>query len=213
MPASIFDAGAVLIPNFVSEAEETRLLQRIDEAEWISDLSRRVQHYGYRYDYRARGADPHVPAAAFPRWATVMADRMAAWFDDQERSSHPRFPPPVMPDRTAAWLNAYRPEQCIVNEYHPGQGIGMHADHESFGPVVASLSLGADWDMRFRPRSVRPYVPGARPGDETVTLFRRTLLVLRREARTKWMHGIASTDTRTYRRRRVSATFRTLARV
>ena len=33
------------------------------------------------------------------------------------------------------------PEQCIVNEYRPGQAIGMHADHRDFGPVVASLSL------------------------------------------------------------------------
>ena len=78
-----------------------------------------------------------IPAAPFPRWAEVMAERMAPWFVGAA------------------------PEQCIVNEYRPGQGIGMHADHADFGPVVASLSLADDWPMQFRRRSVRPYpVPG-----------------------------------------------------
>ena len=189
MTTSIFDAGAVLVPDFVTEREEARILERIYDADWLCDLSRRVQHYGYRYDYRHRGTDAHTPAAPFPRWAAVMAERMQSSFA-------PRIP-----------------EQCIVNEYRPGQGIGMHADHRSFGPVVASLSLADTWTMRFRPRRPgEPYVPGACRHDEAIALPRRSLLVLRGPARTAWMHGIAATDTGRYRRVRVSATFRTLAR-
>ena len=110
----------------------------------FTELRRRVQHYGFRYDYR--GGNSRVPATAFPRWTAAMAERI-----------RPHF-------------GGALPVQCIVNEYRPGQGIGMHADHRDFGPVVASLSLGADWPMRFRLRSTRPYASGAMPGDEVAVL-------------------------------------------
>ena len=130
---SVFAQGAVIVPDFVTPAEEARILQRIGEAPWLAELSRRVQHYGYRYDYR--GASRPVPAAPFPRWAEVMAERLGAHF------------------------GGVLPVQRIVNEYRPGQGIGMHADHADFGPVVASLSLADDWPMQFRRRTVRPLRP------------------------------------------------------
>ncbi len=185
MSGSIFDEGAVLVPELVTPAEERRLLQRIAEAPWMTDIGRRVQHYGFRYDYR--GSASSVPAAPFPRWAEVMADRLAPWFE------------------------AAVPEQCIVNEYVPGQGIGMHADHAQFGPVVASLSLACDSPMRFRLRSVRRYARDGLPGDEVVVLPRRSVLVLAGDARHHWMHGIDRAAGRG-RAVRVSATFRTLAR-
>ena len=89
-----------------------------------------------------------------------------------------------------ALRQALSPVQCIVNEYRPGQGIGMHADHADFGPVVASLSLADDWPMQFRRRTVRPYARDALPGDEVAVLPRRSVLVLAGPARTAWMHGI-----------------------
>jgi len=87
----------------------------------------------------------------------------------------------------------------------------MHADHAQFGPLVASLSLGDEWPMRFRPRRVRPYARDGLPGDEVVVLPRRSALVLAGPARTDWMHGIDRAAGRG-RAVRVSATFRTLAR-
>ena len=183
---SIFDAGAAIVADFITEREEERIIQRIEEAPWLSDLSRRVQHYGYRYDYR--GTSEPVPATPFPHWATVIAERLRAHYA------------------------GVVPVQCIVNEYRPGQGIGMHADHADFGPVVASLSLAAAWRMRFRPRSVRPYRRDGAPGDEVAILPRRSVLVLRGAARTAWMHGIDPADTRAQSTARLSATFRTLTR-
>ena len=182
---SIFAAGAVLVPDFVTPAEEARILLRIGEAPWMTELRRRVQHYGYRYAYRGGGSRETAPA--FPRWASVMAGQLRPHFDGA------------------------LPVQCIVNEYRPGQGIGMHADHRDFGPVVASLSLGADWPMRFRPRASRPYAAGAMPGDEVAVLPRRSVLVLAGDARHRWMHGIDRTDSARETATRVSATFRTLA--
>ena len=185
---SIFDHGATLVPDIVTEAEEERILLRISQAPWMTDLSRRVQHYGHRYDYRAPGNGRHAPAPAFPRWATVIGDRLAPYFDGA------------------------MPEQCIVNEYRPGQGIGMHADHSSFGDVVVSLSLGDAWTMNFRPRSARPYVRDGLASDEVALLPRRSALVLRGPARSRWMHGIDPAASSGRSETRVSATFRTLSR-
>ena len=42
----------------------------------------------------------------------------------------------------------------------------MHVDHASFGPIVASVSLGPAWHMHFRPRRARPHVRHALPSDE-----------------------------------------------
>ena len=184
---SIFNHGATLVPDIVTKAEEERILLRISQAPWMTDLSRRVQHYGYRYDYRAPGNGRHAPAPAFPRWATVIGDRLAPYFDGA------------------------MPEQCIVNEYRPGQGIGMHADHSSFGDVVVSLSLGDAWTMNFRPRSARPYVRDGLASDEVALLPRRSALVLRGEARSAWMHGIDRASNAHRAATRLSATYRTLA--
>ena len=180
----IFDDGAALVLDFVTPAEEQRILLRIGQAPWLTELRRRVQHYGFRYDYR--GANRPVPATPLPRWAEVMGDRLRPHFADT------------------------LPVQCIVNEYRPGQGIGMHADHHDFGPIVASLSLGTDWPMRFRRRG-GAYSRTGLHNDQVVVLPRRSVIVLGGAARTAWMHGIDPADAALQGSTRVSATFRTLA--
>ena len=185
---SIFDHGAALVPDIVTEAEEQRILLRISQAPWMTDLSRRVQHYGYRYNYRGGPTNGrHDPAPPFPRWASVIGERLSSFFDGA------------------------MPEQCIVNEYRPGQGIGMHADHASFGHVVVSLSFGDAWTMNFRPRAARPYVREGLASDEVVLLPRRSALVLRGSARSGWMHGIDGAANAQRAGTRVSATFRTIS--
>ena len=181
-PNSIFDAGAYILPDFITPAEEDRILLRIAQAPWITDLRRRVQHYGYRYDYAGNSAP--APAPAFPRWTAVFAQRLSPHFAGD------------------------LPDQCIVNEYRPGHTIGMHADHRDFGPIVASLTLAAAWPMRFRLRSAKPYDRGALPRDEIAILPRRSVLVLTGDARHHWMHGITSPDSAPQAVTRVSATFR-----
>ncbi len=182
---TVFDHGAALVPNLVTAAEEERILLRIAQAPWLTDLSRRVQHYGFKYNYRGPANGRHDPAPAFPRWAEVVGARLAPYFDGA------------------------MPEQCIVNEYRPGQGIGMHADHASFGDVVVSLSLGDAWTMNFRSRSARPYVRDGLASDEVALLPRRSALVLRGDARHRHMHGIDRAANAHRAATRISATFRT----
>ena len=59
-------AGLTYQPNYISKAEETALIQLIDNQTWLSDLKRRVQHYGYKYDYRARRIDLSMKIGKLP---------------------------------------------------------------------------------------------------------------------------------------------------
>jgi alkylated DNA repair dioxygenase AlkB len=177
--------GLRLVPDFVSADEAKDLLAAIDATEWLSDLSRRVQHHGWRYDYKARTVTRDMRLGPLPAWAADLARRIhdAGHFDQI-------------------------PDQVIVNEYQPGQGIASHIDCEPcFGPIVATLSLGDTWVMDFEP-----------PAGDTVSLDLpvRSLAVLSGPARCDWRHGIAKRKSdpgravRRVRRRRVSVTFRTV---
>lgn len=44
-------SGLTYIPNFITATEHDLLLPQIDQQPWLTDLKRRVQHYGYKYDY------------------------------------------------------------------------------------------------------------------------------------------------------------------
>ena len=44
--------GMRFIKEFFSGAEQGFILEEIDKNSWLSDLKRRVQHYGYKYDYK-----------------------------------------------------------------------------------------------------------------------------------------------------------------
>lgn len=101
------------------------------------------------------------------------------------------------------------PDQLIVNEYEPGQGISTHIDCvPCFGSVVCSVSLGSQCIMKISEID----------GTDAVALLleRRSLLVLAGESRYKWRHAIAARKSDKvdgqafYRGRRVSLTFRTV---
>lgn len=47
-------SGLSYIPDFIDSATESALIKTIDTQPWITELKRRVQHYGWRYDYKAR---------------------------------------------------------------------------------------------------------------------------------------------------------------
>jgi alkylated DNA repair dioxygenase AlkB len=74
-------------------------------------------------------------------------------------------------------------DHLLVNEYLPGQGIGLHSDYEPFDRTVASLSLLSACVMDFRHPST-----GRR---ERLLLQPCSLLVLSDEARYTSQHGIA----------------------
>ena len=179
--------GLVFSEGFLTPEEESLCIDHIDAAEslWLDDLSRRVQHYGWRYDYKARAITLDMHIGTLPDWLEKLAQRLY--------------------DETGLFDRV--PEQVIVNEYLPGQGIAMHTDHKGFGPTVCTISLGDDWEMDFSEnwKDKRPAL-----------LLRRSCVLLTGESRSTWQHGIAPRKSeltaigRRNRGRRLSLTFRTV---
>lgn len=176
--------GLVYLPNYITIEQQRALIAIIDRQNWITDLKRRVQHYGYRYDYRARGLDASSYLGELPDWLRLLADRL--------------FKENVF---TAS------PDQVIVNEYLPGQGIAAHIDcTPCFKDTIASLSLGSACLMDFS------HPPTGR--STSLLLEPCSLVMLNDEARYEWTHGIAPRKSdiidgiKTTRGRRISLTFR-----
>ena len=178
--------GLHYFPDFLDDERQRNAIRHIDESAWLTDLERRVQHYGWRYDYRARTIDRSMRIGPLPEWLAEIAASLHG--------------------RTSLFDSV--PNQAIVNEYEPGQGIAMHADRQCFGPAVATVSLGDDWTMDFRA------VDGKEKAQ--LLLMRGSALVLTGEARNHWLHGIAKRKSETIgsvrrpRARRMSLTFRTV---
>jgi len=116
--------GLFIVNNFITPEEEKSLLDFIYHQPWNTELSRRTQHYGYKYVYSNRSLSAAPP---IPEWLESLGERI---------QTHYALPVPF--------------DQIIVNEYEPGQGIAAHTDHKvHFGPVVVSLSLRSAVDMQF----------------------------------------------------------------
>jgi alkylated DNA repair dioxygenase AlkB len=163
--------GLVYVPDLVAPDDQARLLGEIDAAPWMTELRRRVQHYGYRYDYRSRSVDPSMRLGDLPDWAVALAEVMRA-----------------------RGLLARAPDQVIVNEYEPGQGINNHVDCEPcFDGIVHSVSLGSPCVMHFTSRRTGEVVP--------VLLEPGSLVVMAGAARYDWMHGIPARKADTFQGR------------
>ncbi|MGH1456447.1 MAG: alpha-ketoglutarate-dependent dioxygenase AlkB [Alphaproteobacteria bacterium] len=174
--------GLLYIPNFISESEHDALLSIIDVQSWLTDLKRRVQHYGYKYDYKARNILPDSYLGELPQWLGDLQEKL---FTDG--------------------IFKQKPDQAIINEYLPGQGISSHIDCvPCFEDVIASLSLGSDAIMQLSKAEQK----------HDVFLEKRSLIVLSGEARYKWQHAIPARKldivdgVKLERQRRISVTFR-----
>lgn len=150
-------------------------------------VSRKVIHYGYVFDYvtndilreyqQEDGVLEGLPENDQTPWSYVT---------DKIRNTYPDT------------------NQCTVNSYLPGQGIGHHVDATGFGEPLISVSLGGSIVMEFRKGPLRKFV-FLEDGD---------LMSLEGAARWEWSHGINSRMTDLVnnkvvkRERRVSLTYR-----
>ena len=181
-------AGLEYQPDFLDMFQQDRLLQKIDAQNWSTEIKRRVQHYGYKYDYRKRKIDDTMVLGDLPLWLLEIAEKL----------------------QTEGFMPAIA-DQVIINEYMPGQGISPHVDCEPcFGDTIASISLGSPCVIDFRHTIDKRHVP--------ILLMPGSLLVFNGEARYHWTHGIVARTEDTFeehtfkRGRRVSITFRTIVR-
>jgi alkylated DNA repair dioxygenase AlkB len=177
-------AGLLYLPGYLDEHRERELLDTIDRQPWLTELRRRVQHYGYRYDYKGRKITADMYLGPLPDWARALAEELRG------RQLMPRVA-----------------DQLIINEYEPGQGIAPHVDCvPCFDDTITSLTLGSSCIMEFTHVKTREKVP--------LFLEARSLVVLSGEARYDWRHAIPGRKSDPCegglvpRSRRVSLTFR-----
>lgn len=64
--------GLTYTPDYITDEQEQLLISKIDEQSWLTDLKRRVQHYGYKYDYKARRITPDLKIGAIPEWLQIL---------------------------------------------------------------------------------------------------------------------------------------------
>ncbi len=178
-------SGLKNIPDFITSQEEQDLITAINNEKWLTDLKRRVQHYGYKYDYKKRSLDYSMFIGEIPQWAKVVAGRIVE-----------------------QGLMKKNPDQVIVNEYLSGQGIADHIDCEPcFEDTIISLSLGSTCIMDFKNIFDKK-------DKHELLLEPRSLIVIRGDARYKWSHGIPSREKDKWlgqtiiRGKRISLTFR-----
>jgi alkylated DNA repair dioxygenase AlkB len=179
--------GLELHYEFITQEEEQELLSSLDNNTWLSDLSRRVQHYGYKYDYRASRIDPSFFIGKIPSWINLVSEQLL------EKK-----------------LIDFTPDQAIINEYIENQGIAAHIDCKPcFDDTIVSLSLSGNCVMDFikdknsdNPTKVSLLIPP------------RTLIIMKGESRYNWHHAIPSRKKDVFngtiynRSRRVSITLR-----
>jgi alkylated DNA repair dioxygenase AlkB len=175
-------SGLSYCHDFMTPSEQARVLEAIDELPWCSDLSRRVQHYGYKYNYKARQIDETMRVGQLPEFAVELGQRLVK-----------------------QGLLLERPDQVIINEYLPGQGIALHIDCEPcFKDGIATISLGSVYPLTLKDTF------GTR--EVQVPLALGSALALYGAARYRWKHGIVAkkSDSGVERGRRVSVTFRSV---
>lgn len=176
--------GLTYICDYINEREQAQLLATIERQEWSIKAQRRVQHYGYQYDYKNGEFSSSRYLGALPDWLDILVRRF----------SHDGL--------TTKFL-----DQVIINEYEPGQGIVGHIDCiPCFGNTVITLSLGSPCLMEFSHPQTQEQAK--------ILVEPRSLVVFQKAARYVWEHGIAERERDIYqgreilRTRRISLTFR-----
>jgi len=187
MASSVSDIiGLSTYSEFISEEDALRIIDFIDEKEWLSGenaLKRRTQHYGYEYDYKTRSTGMKV-AKPIPGVMMGLCTKLV------EMKIFPQIP-----------------DQLIVNEYLPGQGIAAHIDQPViFGDTITSIALCGDCTITF----------GKCKTKVDLHFKERMAVVLQNDARYQWTHSIPARKSdkidgvKIPRKRRISLTFRTI---
>jgi len=182
--------GLYYTDNLISSDYSQQIIHYLDnESKWspITDSpnSRRIQHYGYKYNYKNQN---------HKEMGTPIPDIFSELIQTLKQNVQ----------ELQLIDSSYSFNQIIVNNYEPGQGISKHTDIKSYGHVIGCYTIGSGATMRFRKKDkvIDLYV---KPN---------SLYIMSGESRYLWTHEMPSTKTDLYngkritRDRRISITFR-----
>lgn len=162
--ASEYPAGFRYAPEFISRAEEQRLVEYLQRLEFKPFEfqgflgKRRVVSFGWRYDFNGGGL---TKIDDMPDFLLPLRDRAGAFAG---------LPPSDL-------------QQVLLTEYQPGAPIGWHKDRSVFGDVVG-VSLLSACTFRFRRKA------GAGWERSSLVLAPRSAYLLHGPVRTAWEHSI-----------------------
>jgi alkylated DNA repair dioxygenase AlkB len=174
--------GLFLYPDFIDEIREEQLLEEIEQQKWVVDYSRRLQYYGYRNEL-----EKPYDLISFPVPIPPQIYQLSQELSEQN-------------------VLLYQPDQVIINEYAPGEGIKPHKDRNYYENQICGVNLGSGCIMKF--------IKGKNLEVIDVEIPRRSLYVMQDDARKKWNHGIPPrkkdiiNGSVQHRERRVSITYR-----
>lgn len=181
--------GLHYFENIFKSKQEKELIDFLDKSTWksLSDSpnSRKVQHYGYLYDYKTGKIKEKTDN--IPEEFNFIIDLL------KNQCKILR----ILPDD-------YEFNQLIVNNYDPGQGISAHIDTKEYGGIIGCYTIGGGTIMRFS-KDKEEYDLYVEP---------RSLYIMSDESRYKWKHEMISRKSdvvdgeKIKRDRRISITFR-----
>ncbi len=189
-----FEDGTVLLcEEFVSDEEERLLIDCARNGGLVALEGRRVGAWGGTP--KPGADDPPMVEEPFPLHAANLVPRIVSALD-KAKIPHGRI------------------NNCLVNEYGPGMGIGFHNDGPMYESFVAVVSCGERAVLEFaEPQkalsSADPELVGV------VEIPRKSLLVFKGRAYDELLHRVPQGDPEkehTPRGTRVSFTFRSVKR-
>lgn len=158
--------GLYYCKNIISKEEEEEIINNINNSKWLTDLTRRVQHYGYKYDYKKRKIDKYDKIGDLPNWAKNIGDRIIALLK-----------------KHGIKLDYDSFDQLIINEYKTGQGIAPHVDCvPCFKDGIVTITIGNKGIMTFTDRNSKDTYD--------ITLKRRSFAIFTGKSRYNWTHEI-----------------------
>ncbi|KAK5581839.1 hypothetical protein RB653_003419 [Dictyostelium firmibasis] len=177
--------GLTIIENAIDKKMHDKLWKEVIKEEWLTDLSRRTQHYGYKYNYKSRKLKDEDIAPPLPQWAVDLCSHLM----------------------NQGLINDL-PQQLIVNEYKDNQGISAHIDSKIFDNTIFSISLGSACRMIFK-KSIHNPNQKSIEKPEILKIEKQllpcTFLLIKDEARYNWTHEIPKLKKGQHR---ISLTFR-----
>ena len=181
------------INNEMNELKDKNTIEELDKYKWEylskSANSRKVQHYGYKYDYKTyniyeKTIDLPEIVNTYKKYLTNKCLELNI-IDEK-----------------------YDFNQCIINNYDAGQGISSHIDIKKYGDVIGCFTIGSGATMRFKNDSFELYDIYVEPD---------SLYIMSNEARYKWRHEMIARKSdnvngnKIKRSRRISITFRNVS--
>ena len=167
----------------------------LNSQEWkgvsSSQTGRKVQQYGFEYDYATRKDSEYKRIQDIPEPLLVLQQIAKQAEQEADPDTEPKL---------------CKFNQCIVNKYEPGQGISAHIDKETFGPVIGCFTLGSGTTITFT-RTLN----GEKVMIE-IYVEPNSLYLMTGDSRYEWKHEIKPklTDDGVKRHTRISVTFRTV---